>query len=67
MSTDLIGQELTPAETALLGAYDDLRGVLADPDLAPCAEAGVRAALAHLGVVVTDLGLRFEHLLDEGI
>ncbi|GAA4936702.1 hypothetical protein EV188_11493 [Actinomycetospora succinea] len=67
MTTDLLGTELTAPETALLGAYDTLRALAADDDLAPCAAAGVRAALAHLGVVVTDLGLRFEHLLDDGV
>ncbi|GAA4797324.1 hypothetical protein GCM10023200_36920 [Actinomycetospora chlora] len=67
MSTDLVGTELTGTETELLAAYDALRALLGADDLAPCAAAGVRAALAHLGVVVSDLGLRFEHLLDDGI
>jgi hypothetical protein len=67
MSTDLWGTELTASETALLGAYDTLRALVASDDLAPCAASGVRAALAHLGVVVTDLGLRYEHLLDDGV
>ena len=67
MSTDLWGGEPTASETALLSAYDTLHGLLASGDLAPCAAAGVRAALAHLGVVVTDLGLRYEHLLDDGV
>jgi hypothetical protein len=67
VSTDLLGTELTATEAELLSAYDTLRALLGSDDLAPCAAAGVRAALAHLGVVVTDLGLRFEHLLDDGI
>ena len=67
MSTDLLGRELTPTETQLLAAYDALRALAADDDLAPCAAAGVRAALAPLAVVVTDLGLRFEHLIDDGV
>ena len=67
MSTDLVGTELTATETELLGVYDALRALAASDDLAPCAAAGVRAALAHLAVVVTDLGLRFEHLTDVGI
>lgn len=67
MSTDLWGADLTATETAILGAYDTLRALAASDDLAPCAAAGVRAALAHLGVVVTDLGLRYEHLLDDGV
>ncbi|MFC5139010.1 hypothetical protein ACFPK1_12270 [Actinomycetospora rhizophila] len=64
--TDLLGTPLTDTERALLAAYDDLRALLGH-DLAPCAGAGVRAALAHLGVVVTDLGLRYDHLLDDGV
>jgi hypothetical protein len=66
VSTDLLGRELTATETELLGAYDALRALLAT-DLPPCAAAGVRAALAPLAVVVTDLGLRFDHLLDDGV
>ncbi|MDD7939107.1 hypothetical protein PHK61_11845 [Actinomycetospora lutea] len=64
--TDLLGTPLTEAERSLLTAYDDLHALLAS-DLAPCAASGVRAALAHLGVVVTDLGLRYDHLLDDGV
>ena len=67
MSTDLVGAELTATETDLLAAYDALRALLAADDLPPCAAAGVRAALAPLAVVVTDLGLRFEHLTDLGV
>ncbi|MDD7969339.1 hypothetical protein [Actinomycetospora lemnae] len=67
MSTDLLGRELTATETRLLAAYDTLRALAADDDLAPCVAAGVRAALAPLAVVVTDLGLRYEHLLDDGV
>lgn len=64
--TDLLGTPLTDAEQALLTSYDDLRALLRT-DLSPCAAAGVRAALAHLGVVVADLGLRYDHLLDDGV
>jgi hypothetical protein len=67
VSTDLWGTEPTATETEILRAYDTLRGLVASDDLAPCVAAGVRAALAHLGVVVTDLGLRYEHLLDDGV
>ncbi len=66
MATDLLGRPTTPDEDALLAVHDQLRALLAG-DLPPCAAAGVRAALAHVAVVVTDLGLRFEHLLDEGV
>ncbi|MEJ2863724.1 hypothetical protein [Actinomycetospora flava] len=65
-ATDLLGTPLTDDERALLASYDGLRALLRT-DLAPCAAAGVRAALAHLGVVVTDLGLRYDHLLDDGV
>lgn len=64
---DLLGRELTATESDLLSAYDGLRALLASDDLSPCAAAGVRAALAPLAVVVTDLGLRFEHLTDLGV
>ncbi|NMO88374.1 hypothetical protein [Actinomycetospora sp. TBRC 11914] len=67
VTTDLLGRELTAAETELLAAHDTLLALLRTGDLAPCAAAGVRAALAPLAVVVTDLGLRFDHLLDDGV
>lgn len=67
MTTDLLGHELTATESELLCAYTSLRALLAVDDLPPCAAAGVRAALAPLAVVVTDLGLRYEHLLDDGV
>jgi 2-C-methyl-D-erythritol 4-phosphate cytidylyltransferase len=67
MSTDLLGHELTATETELLAVHDALRALLAADDLPPCAAAGVRAALAPLAVVVTDLALRFDHLLDDGV
>jgi len=63
MTTDLIGQQLTPDEIDLLAAYDALKD-LAGRDLDPCSAAGVRSALSSLGVTVTDLGLRYEHLTD---
>ncbi|MCX6462191.1 MAG: hypothetical protein NTW05_01165 [Pseudonocardiales bacterium] len=65
-TTDLLGRATTAEEDTLLAVHDGLRALLA-ADLPPCAAAGVRAALAHVAVVVTDLGLRFEHLLDEGV
>lgn len=65
-NVDLLGRATTADEDALLAVYDQLRALVA-ADLPPCAAAGVRAALADVAVVVTDLGLRFEHLLDEGV
>ena len=66
-SRDLIGRELTRVESELLGVYTSLRTLAASPDLPPCAVAGVRASLAHMAVLVSSLGLAFEHLLDEGV
>jgi hypothetical protein len=64
--TDLLGRPTTADEDAVLEVYDALRA-LVRTDLPPCAAAGLRTALASVAVVVTDLGLRFEHLLDEGV
>lgn len=66
MATDLLHRTTTADEDALLAVHDQLRALLS-ADLPPCAAAGLRAALASVAVVVTDLGLRFEHLLDEGV
>ncbi len=67
MATDLLGRELTPAETALLRTYHDLRALAARDDLPPCAGANVKQALAACYQVVNDLALDFEHLLDVGV
>ena len=65
-TTDLLGRPTTPAEDSLLDVYRTLTRLAADSDLSPCEQANVRAALAHVAVVVTDLGLAYEHLLDVG-
>lgn len=67
MDTDLIGRTLTDAERCVLDVYTGLREALRRDDLPPCAAANLRAALAPVAVAVTDLGLRFEHLLDDGV
>ena len=67
MAADLIGRELTDVEAEVLRLYTSLRELAANPDLPPCAVAGLRAALAHLAVTVGSLALDFEHLLDEGV
>ncbi len=67
MTTDLLGRELTPAEDAVLDAYQRLRAALARDDLPPCAAANLRHALAFAAVAVTDLGLVYEHLIDDGV
>lgn len=67
MDTDLIGRTLTDAERAVLDVYTGLRDTLRRDDLPPCAAANLRAALAPVAVAVTDLGLRFDHLLDDDV
>ena len=64
MPTDLLGTELTPSEARVLSLYHQLKAVVADDELAPCTRANLCAALAPLGIAVTDLGLAFEHLTD---
>lgn len=63
---DLIGSPLTPLETRLLAVYDEVRAILREEDLASGTRANLLAAVAPLGVAVTGLGLRFEHLIDDG-
>lgn len=67
LDTDLIGHRLTDAERAVLDVYTGLLQTLRRDDLPPCAAANLRAALAPVAVAVTDLGLRFDHLLDDGV
>jgi hypothetical protein len=55
---DLVGREMTPAERRLLRAYDAVRALLEEPDLAPAVEANVKEAAASLWIAVNDLGLR---------
>jgi hypothetical protein len=67
MSADLLGNELTPSEERLLAVYEELKALAADEELAPIAQANVRAALALMHNVVNGLGLRYEHLSDVGV
>ena len=67
MSTDLLGNTMTPAEERLLAAYEELKALAADGDLPPIAQANVRAALALMHNVVNGLGLKYEHLSDLGV
>jgi hypothetical protein len=67
MSTDLLGNTMTPAEERLLAAYEELKALAADEDLPPIAQANVRAALALMHNVVNGLGLKYEHLSDLGV
>ena len=64
-TTDMTGVPTTEDEAAILAVYDRLKD-LAGRDLAPAVSANLRDALASTAIVVTDLGLRFEHLTDEG-
>jgi hypothetical protein len=62
---DLLGLELTPSERRILALHAELRALCRE-DLAPNVHAGLRGALALVHVVVSDLGLEYEHLHDVG-
>ncbi|HJW35787.1 MAG TPA: hypothetical protein VJ769_04065 [Actinomycetes bacterium] len=65
-TTDLLGRPTTEVEDELLDLYRRCKVLLARDDLAPCAQAGARAATVALWNAVNDLGLVHEHLLDLG-
>ncbi|HEU4400217.1 MAG TPA: hypothetical protein VFU54_20560 [Actinomycetota bacterium] len=65
-NTDLLGRPTTPTEDELLELYRRCKALLQRDDLAPCAHAGVRAAVVGLWNVVNDLGLEYEQLIDLG-
>jgi len=67
MSADLLGNEMAPSEERLLAVYEELKALAADEELAPIAQANVRAALALMHNVVNGLGLKYEHLSDLGV
>jgi hypothetical protein len=66
MTTDLLGSELTEAESRLLAVYEELKSLCGE-DLPPNAHANVRAALALMHNAVTGLALKYEHLSDLGV
>ena len=66
MTTDLLGSELTEAESRLLAVYEELKSLCGE-ELPPNAHANVRAALALMHNVVTGLALEYEHLSDLGV
>ena len=66
MTVDLLGSELTEAESRLLAVYEELKSLCGE-DLPPNAHANVRAALALMHNAVTGLALRYEHLSDLGV
>jgi hypothetical protein len=65
MATDLIGTALTTDEGDLIAVYERLKE-LALRELPPCADSNVKEALSAMAMVVTDLGLEYEHLTDYG-
>ena len=67
MSTDLLGNALTPAEERLLSVYEELKALCGEEELPPVAQANVRAALALMHNVVNGLALKYEHLSDLGV
>ena len=66
MTRDLLGSELTEAESRLLAVYEELKSLCGE-DLPPNAHANVRAALALMHNAVTGLALQYEHLSDLGV
>jgi hypothetical protein len=66
MTVDLLGSELTEAESRLLAVYEALKSLCGE-DLPPNAHNNVRAALALMHNAVTGLALEYEHLSDLGV
>jgi hypothetical protein len=64
---DLLDKTLTETERAIVSLHDQLKALLARPDLAPCVRSNARFALCATWQMVTDLGLRFEQDDDAGI
>ena len=54
---DLVGRDMTAAETRLVRTLKHVEQLLSDPDLPPCALAGAREAYASLWIAANDLGL----------
>jgi hypothetical protein len=64
---DLLGNSLTDTELTVLAIHDQLKSLLARPDLPPCVASNARFALAATWQMVTDLALRFDQDEDAGI
>jgi hypothetical protein len=64
--TDLLGHDLSPAESRLLAHYEGLKALLTE-DLPPVVACNVRAAMADLSQAVNSLALNYEHLSELGI
>ena len=54
-------------DEALLRIYDELKRLLARPDLDPSVRANLVDALASVSLAVQDLGLAYEMLYDLGV
>jgi hypothetical protein len=65
--TDLLGRPLTEAERELVDAFERLHAIARRTDLAPCASAAVKFALAAMFQAVNDLGLVYEPTDDVGV
>jgi hypothetical protein len=64
---DLLGREMTEAERDVVAIHDQLRELLARPNLAPCVASNARFAMAATWQIVTDLALRFDQDEKSGI
>jgi hypothetical protein len=64
---DLLDKPLTETERIVVSIHDQLKGLVARPDVAPCVRSNARFALAATWQIVNDLGLRFEQDDDAGI
>lgn len=64
--TDLVGQELAPAETELLVLYQRTKALLQRDDLPPCVQRNLVQSAAALNQAVNDLGITWEMLYDIG-
>ena len=57
MSKDLLGNDLTDTESALLDAYATLQALLDRDDLTPAISANVKESIACLWQAINDLAL----------
>ncbi len=66
-TTDLLGNQLTTAESDTLASYEALKALARRDDLPPCVARNVRKALAAMWQATNDLDLQFEQLYDIGV
>lgn len=64
---DLLGRPLTGSEERVLAVYQELKALLAEPELSPGVRANLRQALAACWNVVNDLDLVFEQVYEYGV